>query len=81
MSIRIVCVLGLLAAALLPGCITKPAQQQPVAYRTGSMVPVPKSDLSKPTADPTQSVSQDQLLQTGRVDPAAALKSLVPQAH
>jgi hypothetical protein len=80
MSTRLICLFGLLTASLLSGCTSHPATQSGT-YRTGSMIPVPKSELSRPTADPTQTVSQDQLLQTGRTDPVAALKALVPQAH
>lgn len=82
MSTRMLCLVGLVAASVLPGCMTKPVNpQQPAAYRTGSIIPVPTSDLAKPSADPTQNVSREQLLQTGRTDPASALKSLVPQLH
>ena len=76
MSTRLICLFGLLTASLLSGCTSHPATQSGT-YRTGSMIPVPKSELSRPT----QTVSQDQLLQTGRTDPVSALKALVPQAH
>jgi|HubBroStandDraft_1064217.scaffolds.fasta_scaffold761264_1 hypothetical protein len=70
MSTRIACILGLLTAAALCGCTTTPSTRQPAAYRTGS-----------PGFGPSQSVSQDDLTRTGRLDVSAALKTLVPAAH
>jgi hypothetical protein len=78
------CFLALVSAAALCGCATKPSSatpQQPFAYRTGSLIAVPASDVTKPGFGPSQSVSQQDLTRTGQLDIGSALKTLVPQAR